>query len=64
MLRVFFYDFKLIYYGLISYLDTSNLNYFVKQNFYYFKLSNSTNNYEFFRKSYIKNNIIKTLIKN
>jgi len=62
LFRVFFYDFKLIYYGLVSYFDIVNLNHFNKYNFFYFKLSDSTNNYEFFRKSYIKNNIIKSLI--
>lgn len=61
LFRVFFYDFKLIYYGIISYKDNLNLNMFYNYNFYYFKLSDSTNNYEFFRKSYIKNNIITSL---
>ena len=62
MFRVFFYDFKLIYYGIISYKDCINLNMFYNYNFYYFKMSNLTNNYEFFRKSYIKNNIINSLV--
>lgn len=61
--RVFFYDFKLLYYGILSYKDNLNLNMFYNYNFYYFKLSDSNNNYEFFKKNYIKNNIIITLNK-
>jgi hypothetical protein len=63
MFRIFFYDFKLIYYGVVSYKDHLNLTIFSNYNFYYFKISDITNNYEFFRKNYIKNNIINSLIK-
>ena len=63
LFRVFFYDFKLIYYGLISYLDSYNLINFNKYSFYYFKLSDSNNNFEFFKKNYIKNNIVTSLNK-
>ena len=59
--RIFFYDFKIIYYGLISYYDVFNINLFKKNDFFYFKISNFNNNYEFFKKSFIKNNIIKSL---
>jgi len=59
--RIFFYDFKIIYYGLISYFNDKKLNFFNYNDFYYFKLSNINNNYEFFKKNYIKNKIIKII---
>jgi hypothetical protein len=61
--RVFFYDFKLIYYGLISNLNFHNTSLFKFYDFYYFKFSSNVNNYDFFKKNYIKNNIILSLNK-
>lgn len=63
-LRILFSDFKLIYYGIMS--NFYELNFLKKFNtnpFYYWNLSNSTNN-EIFRKHIIKERILKDLIKN
>jgi len=61
--RVFFNDLKLIYYGLVDYLNFFNYNWMNKFNidpFFYWKLA-EFNNLEMYRKHYLKNAIIKTL---
>ena len=59
--RVFFYDFKILYYGLLSFYDFTKIYKINYYNFYYFKLSNYTNNYEFFKKNFIKNKFTQSL---
>jgi len=61
--RVFFNDLKLIYYGLVDYLNFFNYNWMNKFNinpFFYWKLA-EFNNFEMYRKHYLKNLIIKSL---
>ena len=63
-LRIIFNDFKLIYYAIFN--DFLNLNFLKKFNFssfFYWRLSDSTNNYEIFRKHVLKERILKDLIK-
>jgi hypothetical protein len=62
--RIIFNDFKLIYYGLISnFFELNFLKNFNYTSFFYWKLSDSSNNYEIFRKHILKERILKDLIK-
>ena len=62
--RVLFNDFKVVYYGLESYLNYLNLNYldkFYKTPFYYWKTLDYNNNFETYRKHIIRDRIINNL---
>lgn len=62
--RVLFNDFKLVYYGIINnFLDLNFLKNFNHTSFFYWKLSDSSNNYEIFRKHVLKERILKDLAK-
>ena len=62
--RILFNDFKLVYYGLVNnFLDLNFLKNFKHTSFFYWKLSDSNNNYEIFRKHILKERILKDLIK-
>jgi hypothetical protein len=61
--RILFNDFKLIYYGLINNIRIRiNLIGFDYSAFFYWKLSEITNNFEIYRKHVIKNRIIKSIL--
>jgi hypothetical protein len=64
--RVFFNDFKLIYYSFVDFFQFYKLNFLEKFNntpFYYWKLNNYDNNFESFRKHIIKDKIIQSLYR-
>jgi hypothetical protein len=61
--RILFNDFKLIYYGLINnFLNLNFLKNFNYSSFFYWKLSDTSNNYEIFRRHVIKERILKSLV--
>ncbi len=64
--RIFFNDLKLIYYSIIDSYKHIKLNFLKKFNyspFYYWKLVDSSNNYESFRKHIIRDRIVQSLIR-
>lgn len=61
-LRIFFNDLKLVYFAILDYTDClSKLYYFYKNNFFYWQFSDLDNDFISFRKSVIKNIILKTI---
>lgn len=62
--RIIFNDFKLVYYGIINnFLELNFLKNFKNTSFFYWKLSDNSNNFEIFRKHILKERIIKDLLK-
>ena len=62
--RIIFNDFKLVYYGLINnFLELNFLKKFNYSSFFYWKISDNSNNFEIFRKHILKERILRDLLK-